>query len=277
LHQILFEEYFFHRATLQDLAQKFHRSREWVQEQIHQYEPKSSSLEPRSVVLVIDATYFGKRGRGFGLLVAKDSKTRLPISYRFIQSETLREYDLIRQKITEKGFVIQAVTIDGRRGLYGLFEPLPVQMCHFHQQQIMTRYLTRNPKSEAAKTLKRIASYLGKVSECRFRYLLDAWHRRYEAFLEERTPDESKRGWHYTHKRLRSAYRSLKSNLPYLFTYRKYPKLNIPNTTNALDGGLFSPLKDLLKVHRGIGDEMKKKLIVAYLENLRIQQPKNPL
>jgi len=87
-----------------------------------------------------------------------------------------------------------------------------------------------------------------------------------------KTVDESRRGWHYTHKRLRSAYRSLRNNLPYLFTYRKYPQLNIPNTTNALDGGLFSPLKDLLKVHRGIGDEMKKKLIVDYLENLR----KNP-
>ena len=42
--------------------------------------------------------------------------------------------------------------------------------------------------------------------------------------------------------------------------------MNIPNTTNALDGGLFSPLKDLLKVHRGIGVEMKRKLIIDFLE-----------
>ena len=54
--------------------------------------------------------------------------------------------------------------------------------------------------------------------------------------------------------------------MPYLFTYKKCPDLNIPNTTNALDGGLFSPMKMLLKIHRGIGIEMKKKLIADYLE-----------
>jgi hypothetical protein len=33
--------------------------------------------------------------------------------------------------------------------------------------------------------------------------------------------------WYYTHKKVRSAYMSLERNLPYLFTYQKYPKLNI--------------------------------------------------
>jgi hypothetical protein len=69
--------------------------------------------------------------------------------------------------------------------------------------------------------------------------------------------------WHYKHRRLRSAYRSLKSNLPYLFTYKNYSELKILNTTNHLDGGLFA----LMKIHRGIGIEMKKKLVVDYLEN----------
>ena len=54
--------------------------------------------------------------------------------------------------------------------------------------------------------------------------------------------------------------------LPYLFTYQKYPDFNIP-TTNHLDGGCFSPLKDLLRVHRGIGVKIKRKLIVDFLEN----------
>ena len=39
------------------------------------------------------------------------------------------------------------------------------------------------------------------------------------------------------------------------------------NTTNSLAGGLFAPMKMLLKIHRGIGIEMKKKLIIDYLEN----------
>jgi hypothetical protein len=69
---------------------------------------------------------------------------------------------------------------------------------------------------------------------------------------------------HYTHKRLRSAYRSLRLNLPYLFTYKKYPELNIPNTTNSLDG-CFAYLKELLRVHRGSTRSLKNKIIEEVL------------
>jgi len=56
-------------------------------------------------------------------------------------------------------------------------------------------------------------------------------------------------------------------NIPYLFTYKDYPELDIPNTTNALDGGLFSPLKARLKIHGGIHENLKKKLIIYFLQN----------
>ena len=226
---------------------------------------------------MIDATYFGKREEKFGVLVAKDALTMQPVAFRFIRTETLKEYEALRKELEAKRFQILAVTVDGRRGLYGLFEDLPIQMCHFHQQQILIRYLTRNPQSEAAQNLKKIAASLGRVSACRFSLLLDAWYRRYRDYYEERTPDESKRGWHYKHKRLRSAYRSLRNNLPYLFTYRTYPELNIPNTTNALDGGCFAPMKMLLKIHRGIGLSVKKKLIIDFILKRMNQQHENDL
>jgi len=56
----------------------------------------------------------------------------------------------------------------------------------------------------------------------------------------------------FTHTKLVSAYRSLRTNLPYLFIYKKYKNLNIHNTTNSLDGGVFSPMKMLIKIHRGL-------------------------
>ena len=118
---------------------------------------------------------------------------------------------------------------------------------------------------QASIDLKKIVSYLGKVSACRFHYMLAAWYQRHEAFINEKVEDDSQRGWHYKHKRLRSAYRSLRTNFKYLFTYRYFPDLKIHNTTNALDGGLFAPMKMLLKIHRGIGIDMKKKLIRDYL------------
>jgi len=216
----------------------------------------------------MDATFFGKRIDKFGLIIAKDIHTMEPVSYHFIRTESNAEYIKLKYDIESQGFTIKAVIIDGRRGLFRLFEDIPVQMCHFHQQAIITRYLTRNPKLQPSIELKRIVSYLGRVSKCRFTLLLLSWYKRHQDFLKEKTYNPEKRKWNFKHKRLRSAYRSLTTNLPYLFTYKKYPKLHIQNTTNSLDGGVFSPMKMLLKIHRGIGIEMKKKLIVDYLENL---------
>jgi hypothetical protein len=49
-------------------------------------------------------------------------------------------------------------------------------------------------------------------------------------------------------------------NLPYLFTYEKYPGLNIPTTANSLDG-CFAYLKELVRVHRGSKRNLKDKII----------------
>ena len=133
---------------------------------------------------------------------------------------------------------------------------------------IITRKLTRKPKLKANIDLKRISSYLGDISHKRFELLLRCWYSRYEAFMKEKSLNIETNKWYYTHRQTRSSFRSLRTHLPYLFTYKNYPNLNIPTTTNSLDGGVFSPMKMLLKIHRGIGIEMKKILIVDYLENM---------
>lgn len=263
----IFQDYFYHRFTLKDLSKKYSHSREWIQERIHHYTPEIKSREPRASTCVIDATFFGKRRDKFGVLVAKDVLRKEPIAYNFIESETKEAYRNLLLQINDRGFQLHAVVLDGKPGIFSLFEGMPIQMCHFHMKAIITRKLTKNPKLNASIELKRVVASLGDVSAGEFTEMLLAWHKRHETFLDEKVEDDSKRGWHYKHRRVRSAYRSLKRFLPYLFTYQTYPDLNIPNTTNALDGGCFSPLKDLLRVHRGIGIKMKRKLIVYFLEN----------
>ncbi len=51
--------------------------------------------------------------------------------------------------------------------------------------------------------------------------------------------------------RLRSAYISLKRNMPLLWTFCDHPETGLPNTNNALEG-LFSDLKTKVRVHSGI-------------------------
>ena len=62
---------------------------------------------------------------------------------------------------------------------------------------------------------------------------------------------------------IRSAYRSLRNNLPHLFVFERWRELGIPNTTNALDGQ-FSDLKNKLRNHNGLSTTRKTKLIDEY-------------
>ena len=169
-----------------------------------------------------------------------------------------------RTELEKQGFVIQAVVVDGKRCLKSVFSDLPIQMCHFHQIAIITRYLTRRPRLEAGKELRKITLSLTKSTEKEFTNLLNNWFEKWEEFLKEKTVNLETGKWFYTHKRLRSAHRSLKTNLPYLFTYQKYPKLNIPNTTNSLDGS-FSHFKSLLRIHRGLKRDRRYKVICEIL------------
>ncbi|MGX2987071.1 IS256 family transposase, variant Zn-binding type, partial [Ursidibacter sp. B-7004-1] len=63
---------------------------------------------------------------------------------------------------------------------------------------------------------------------------------------------------------LRSALSSLKYYEKYLFTFEKYPELNIEKTTNRLEG-LFSELKRKLNNHNGLSKKRKVMFIKDFL------------
>ena len=92
---------------------------------------------------------------------------------------------------------------------------------------------------------------------------------RHRDFLNAKTTDPATGQWFFTHRRLRSALRSLHHNLPHLFTYQRFPELNVPTTTNALEAH-FSHLKDVVRIHRGLALPTKRKVIQAILLNSSI-------
>jgi len=211
----------------------------------------------------MDCVFFG---RVSGYLVVFDPVRKINVYWSEIKSETLAEYRCVRATLESLGFEIQAIVTDGKPGPRPLYGDIPMQMCHFHQKAIITRYLTRRPRLEAGIKLRNLVHEIGQLNEQSFTEKLQCWHSTWHVFLAERTVNPETRKWHYTHKRLRSAYKSLKSHLPYLFTYQKYPHLNIPNTTNGLEGS-FSYLKELVRAHRGVKPDLKHKIINAILQN----------
>lgn len=171
------------------------------------------------------------------------------------------------QELLSLGYMINAVVIDGKRGLNTVFKGYPVQMCHFHQKKIVDRYITKNPKLEASIELQKTLTRLTKTTDSRFKNKLLNWHRRYEDFLNEMTVNYETGEATYTHYKLRAAYASLCSNLVYLFTHKNLVGLSIPSTTNHLDGGKFSDLKNRIRVHRGLSKSLKKKVVDFFMLN----------
>lgn len=181
-----------------------------------------------------------------------------------VATETAAVYQEGRQILEELGYAFVAIVLDGRRGIREVFGDIPVQICHFHQLAASKRYLTSRPKLEAGIELRAVALSLPKLNEELLSQALDEWRVKWQDFLKERTYTEDRKHWQYTHRRIRAAYRSLKTNLPYLFTYQKYPNLHIPNTTNSLDGS-FSHLKGLLGLHRGLKCQRRWRIIQEVL------------
>ncbi|MCT7574284.1 transposase [Aliarcobacter butzleri] len=200
-----------------------------------------------------------------GTLVFMDSITHEILIWKHIQTERVDDYKYLLVELLNLGYTILSVTIDGKRGVNSVFKDYPVQMCHFHQKRIIQRYITLYPKLEASQELKKIMTRLKYSDENRFTKALDIWYIKYKSFLDEITihPDSQKSS--YTHKKLVAAYRSIRNNLPYLFTYKNYKKLNLSNTTNLIEGGVFSPLKILIKIHRGLSKSLKLKIVDDYL------------
>lgn len=212
----------------------------------------------------MDTSYFGRK---FGVMVFRDEYLRKNLFWKYVKHETLSEYISGINELLKRGWKVRAIVCDGKRGLFKAFENIPVQMCHFHQMAIITRYITKNPKLAAARELKNLVAILPQTDKESFSGGLNDWFFKWKDFLHEKTHNKlNKRKWHFTHNRLRSAYFSLTHNLPYLFTFYDYPDFKIPNTTNSLEG-TFSNLKTKLRVHSGLKENRKKKFIDQILSS----------
>jgi hypothetical protein len=211
--------------------------------------------------VLMDTTYFGRK---LGVMVFKDSLSGQILYKQYVKQETNKLYQSGIEEIAKRGTKIQAIICDGRKGLFQLFKGIPVQMCNFHQVAIVRRYLTKRPKMQASKELWELTLLLAHTDRESFEGGLAGWHTKWEDFLNERKIGADGKN-RYVHKRLRSAWRSLKTNLPWLFAWYDNMGLNIPNTTNAIDGH-FSDLKNKLRNHNGLSEARKKRFINEFLK-----------
>ena len=244
------------------LAKKYKCSPRTIRRKLDLYQVFLPQKEPGEVIVLMDTTY---RGKSFGVMLFKDAKTKENLLKYYVKNETNKLYKQGIEELISRGYIVKAIVCDGRKGLLQSFGKIPVQMCQFHQAAIIRRYITKNPRMPAAIELKQIVRLMVQTDKESFEGALREWYLKWKNFLNERSVNEETGKTFYTHRRLRSAYRSLNTNLKWLFTWDDYIDLNIPNTTNAIEGH-FADLKNKLRNHNGLSIERKKKFIDEFLK-----------
>ena len=256
----LWYDFCFAYATVGTLTRQYHRSEKWVRNQLKAYEPSLVPAAPRAMVAVMDATRVGDEW----VFVVRDPHEKENVYIETVQSESTYCYQVALRTLKEQAFTILAIVGDGKMALSWLFKGLPVQMCHFHQKQIVIRCITLNPQLPAGVELLALTNTLTTSAEAEFTALFTMWCEKWETFLKEKSLNEKSGRYAYTHRKLRSARDSIKRHLPYLFTFLRYPDLHIPNTTNSIDGS-FTKIKNSIAVHAGLSRDQKMKMVKTLL------------
>jgi len=238
------------------------------------YVPRSCPLTRSPHVLIIDGIYLESRTSCALIGITPKSV----ISWIFANHESYQSW---RQfcSVTPRPDV---VVCDGQRGMRSaLIEFWPgvwIQRCMFHIIQAVLSKLTKRPKTSAGKDLKEMMYVLSAVWTRRQkrrwirRYM--HWKKKYKVFLAERTYGErigTHRSWWYTHRMLRSLRTLLDNAIPELFTYVGH--YEIPRTTNHVEGGINSPLSELIHRHRGFSLKQKKVMVATFLSRKQKEKP----
>ena len=257
---VLWNAYLQEKQTIRELSGRYGMSvstikrrlqgirREWVQ----------PSLSGEGFVH-LDVTYWG---RSFGVLLALDSQTGIPLYMAFVRSETVKDYVDAVSSMEERDYSIRGLIIDGKQSLFRTFSEYRVQMCQFHMQQIVRRYLTLSPRMLASRELKELVGRLHKADEADFKRDYQEWKEKWEDTIGHKSLHKDGKT-HYTHQRLRAAMNSLNFYLPYLFTYQREDCKGMPNTNNKIEG-TFTDLKKNLNNHSGLTIENRKRFISGF-------------
>ena len=262
--EIFWYEYLVNKQTYKDIGVRYGVSESTVKRKIRLITEEWQPDIPRKKgFLLLDTTYFG---RNWGVLVAMEAQTGRVLHRKYISHERLMDYTECVSVIEQQGFIVQGMVIDGMRGLFQAFSPYQVQMCQYHQCAIIRRYLTTNPKLQAGKELLALSKTISGSTHDVFVKELNAWETKWTDFLNERSVNSITGKSHYVHKKLRSAKRSLNTNLPYLFVCQKDENKGLPNTNNKLEG-TFTNIKKNLNNHSGMSKENRKRFIDGFLRH----------
>ena len=204
-------------------------------------------------------------------MAIKDAIKGRIVRSKFInRKERIEDYVEGVEWLENNGFEIKCIVSDGLRGLRERLSRYPFQYCQFHQVKTVRHWLTSRPKLDASRELLDLTYFMVHTDRASFEGLFGEWECKWKAFLKERTLHADGK-MHYTHKNLRSAYHSIKRNMRFLWTFEELYGLGIPNTNNGIES-VFTDLKSILRLHKGISMNTRKTMILEYFSRLNADE-----
>lgn len=238
--------------------------------------PPNPKIHSGVRVLVVDGTSIVKRK--LMLLIAGDGDRNKPVSWMDTHRECFDSWTIFFRKLACTSVTPEYIVCDGQRGLLKaiceIYPRAKIQRCIIHIIRQASAWLTQRPKTRAGQELLILVKELSKIQTKRqkrrwiraFQY----WCRKHDTFLKERSYGPSGHWW-YTHRRLRGTRSLIKNAIPALFRYVSDP--TVPKTSNHVEGGLNSRLKELFRCHRGLSPKRKLALAAWYLALRQGQKP----
>jgi hypothetical protein len=199
------------------------------------------------------------------LLIAL-SDTGHVLAWQWAARETIAAWEALLNQLPAPAVIVS----DGGSGLpTALTHAWPEtkhQRCLFHLQMNVSRHLTRNPRTAAGRALRKLVMTLSEVDDedkaIAWQLQLEQWWQAFGHLTRERTLLKNGQ-FGYTHDRLRRAWQLVRlivrKNL--LFTHISYGN---PRTTSALEG-LNAQIRDLLRRHRGMSEEHRRRAVEWFL------------
>lgn len=235
--------------------------------------------------IFLDATYLKS-----GCLLIASTKTHI-LNWTWARSETAHAYTTL---ITPLAPPLMAI-IDGGQGaqsaIHTCWPTTRIQRCLVHAQRTVRRHTTSRPNTPAGKALYALALQLTRITtldDARgWAVHLHDFHDTYRHWMNEKTTTKDPLTGTYTrvftHPRVRSAFHSLQSlyKRDLLFTYLTPPPhaldpTAMAATTNPLEGGFNSPLKEIIRRHRGLTIPHQR-IVADWWLHLRTRAPDDPV
>ena len=278
-HRMLFTRWLTGNRSLSEIAHDYGISRRtlarWFAPLWENIQRPPVLIQDPCATYILDGVYLS--GRENAALICRTLTAQL--SWMFAVRESLANWLTFLKTLPAP----DAAVVDGQKGLlaaiFYLWPQTKIQRCLVHIERLARIKLTRQPKTRAGRELLTLVRGLFSVRTRRQRRrwlrAYRHWEQRHAAFLKERSYGEPKAGkkrtWWYTHRNIRAAGSLLRNALPHLFTFVRYP--HVPRTTNHVEGGVNSRLKELVHRHRGLPQDRKQVLVAEHLARKKEKKP----